>query len=77
MYKRQIRPLEPAAAEPTSAPQSEPEEPTDLPTLLISLRTAELSTKSIKRKTPLWARLVMIGVLAYVAVLVGLAIALD
>lgn len=72
-----IRPLEPAAAEPTSAPQSEPEEPTDSPTLLISLRTAELSTRSIKRKTPLWARLVMIGVLAYAAVMVGLAIALD
>ncbi len=51
--------------------------PDDEPKLLISLRTAALTTKELKRKVPLWARLVMFGAMAYIAVLIGFAMALD
>lgn len=72
-----IVPLAPGEAGTIDPVQAESDAPSDLPTLLISLRTAGLSTKAITRKTPLWVRLVMIGVIGYAAVLLGLALALD
>ena len=34
-------------------------------------------TEELKRKAPLWARLVMFSAIAYIAVLIGFAMALD
>ncbi len=34
-------------------------------------------TEELKRKAPLWARLVMFGAIAYIAGLIGFATALD
>lgn len=62
---------------PAESPADTHAKPDKVSEPLISLRTAALTTKELKRKVPLWARLVMFGVMAYIAVLIGLAMALD
>lgn len=66
---------------PTMQPKEEPPAETrgedDAPTLLISLRAAELSTTALKRRVPLWVRFVQFGVVAYAVVLLSLALILD